>query len=105
MFCNIYNSNKKIKLFENLTFSEDVLKDEFSIRKYLNKAKEKKLVNFSKIEEIYDVQKMMVSTLEHYQDEIIELKSESPWHFYTIGCINSKWENFKLWWQNRKCKY
>jgi len=105
MFCNIYNSNKKIKLFENLTFSEDVLKDEVSIRKYLNKAKEKKLVNFSKIEEIYDVQKMMVSTLEHYQDEIIELKSESPWHFYTIGCINSKWENFKLWWQNRKCKY
>ena len=105
MFCKIYNNNKKIKLFENLTFSEDVLKDEVSIRKYLNKAKEKKIVNFSKIEEIYDVRKMMASTLEHYQDETIELKSENPWHFYTIGCINSNWENFKLWWQNRKQKY
>ena len=104
MFCKIYNNNKKIKLFENLTFSEDVLKDEVSIRKYLNKAKEKKIVNFSKIEEIYDVRKMMASRLEHYQDEIIELKSEGQWHFYTIGCINSKWEDIKLWWQNRKCK-
>lgn len=104
VFCKIYNNNKKIKLFENLTFSEDVLKDEASIRKYLNKAKEKKIVNFSKIEEIYDVRKMMASTLEHYQDETIELKSESPLHFYTIGCIDSKWEDIKLWWQNRKCK-
>lgn len=48
MFCKIYDNDKKIKLFKNLTFSEEVLKDEDSIRKYLNKAKEKKLVNFSK---------------------------------------------------------
>lgn len=104
MFCKIYDNNKKIVLFKDLTFSEEVLKDEDSIRKYLNKAKEKKLVNFSKIEEIYNVQKMMDSTLELYQDEIIELKSESPLHFYTIGYINSKWENIKLWWSNRKYK-
>ena len=98
MFCKIYDNEKKIKLFKNLTFSEEVLKDEDSIRKYLNKAKEKKLVNFSKIVEIYNVRKMMDSTLELYQDEIIELKSESPLHFYTLGYINSKWENIKLWW-------
>lgn len=104
VFCKIYNNNKKTKLFEKLTFSEDVLKDEVSIRKYLNKAKEKKIVTFSKVEEIYDVRKMMASTLERYQDDTIELKSESPWHFYTIGCINSKWEDIKLWWQNRKCR-
>ena len=104
MFCKIYDNNKKINLFKDLTFSEEILKDELSIRKYLNKAKEKKLVNFSKIEEIYNVRKMMDSTLEHYQDEIIELKSECPLHFYTIGYINNKWENIKLWWQNRKYK-
>lgn len=104
MFCKIYDNNKKIILFKNLTFSEEVLKDEDSIRKYLNKAKEKKLVNFSKIEEIYNVRKMMDSTLELYQDEIIELKSESPLHFYTIGYIDSKWEDIKLWWSNRKYK-
>lgn len=104
MFCKIYDNNKKIVLFKDLTFSEEVLKDEDSIRKYLNKAKEKKLVNFSKIEEIYNVQKMMDSTLELYQDEIIELKSENPLHFYTIGYINSKWEYIKLWWSNRKYK-
>ncbi len=102
MYCNIYDNNKKINMFKKLTFCEEVLKDEDSIRKYLNKAKEKKLVNFSKIEEIYNVRKMMDSTLEHYQDDIIELKSESPLRFYTIGYIYSKWENFKLWWQNSK---
>ena len=104
MYCEIYDSDRKIKLFKDLTFSEDVLKDEDSVRKYLNKAKDKKLVNFTKIEEIYNVRKMMDSTLELYQDEIIELRSESPLHFYTIGCINSKWESIKRWWENKKNK-
>lgn len=105
MFCKIYDNDRKIKLFKDLTFSEDVLKDEDSIRKYLNKAKEKKLINFFKIEEIYNVRKMMDSTLDLYQDEIIELKSETPLHFYTIGYINSKWEDIKLCWENKKHKW
>ena len=104
MFCKIYDNDKKIKLFKDLMFSEEVLKDEDSIKKYLNKAKKKELVCFSKIEEIYNVRKMMDSTLELYQDEIIELKSESPLHFYTLGYINSKWEDIKLLWSNRKYK-
>lgn len=104
MFCKIYDNDRKIKLFKDLTFSEDVLKDEDSVRKYLNKAKDKKLVNFTKIEEIYNVRKMMDSTQELYKDEVIELKSESPLHFYTIGYIHNKWEDLKLWWSNRKYK-
>lgn len=104
MFCKIYDNDRKIKLFKDLTFSEDVLKDEDSVRKYLNKAKDKKLVNFTKIEEIYNVRKMMDSTQELYKDEVIELKSESPLHFYTIGYIHNKWEDIKLWWSNRKYK-
>ena len=104
LFCNIYDNNKKINLFKGLEFSEEVLKDEDSIRKYLNKARKKKLVNFSKIDKIYNVRKLMDSQLEQYQDEIIELKSESPLHFYTIGYIHSKWVDIRLWWQNRKYK-
>ena len=104
MYCSIYNNNKKIQLFKDLTFSDEVLKDEESLRKFLNKMKDKKNVNIAKIEEIYDVQKIMNSTLEHYPEESIKLISEKSWYFYTIGFINSKWEDIKLWWHNKKYK-
>lgn len=105
MYCPIYNNKKKIVLFKELTFSDDVLKDEDSIKKYLNKAKDKKIVNIAKIEAIYDIQKIMNSTLEHYPEESIELLSESPLHFYTIGFIDSKWKDIKLLWENKKRKW
>lgn len=103
MYCPIYNNNKKIQLFRDLTFSEDVLKDEDSIRKFLNKAKDKKVINILKIEDVFDVQKYKQSTLERYSKECIELISESPWHFYTIGIVDSKWKDIKLWWKNKMC--
>jgi hypothetical protein len=99
--CPIYDNNKKIQLFRGLTFSDDVLKDEDSIRKYLNKSKDKKIVDIAKIEKIYNIQKMMDSYLKRYTDESIELVSEDPWHFYTIGYIDSKWQDIKSWWKNK----
>ena len=104
LYCPIYNNKRKIKLFKNLTFSDEVLKDEDSLRKFLNKSKDKKLVDISKIEYIYDVQKIRNTTLKHYPEESTELVSESPWHFYTLGYIDSKWEDIKLWWENKKRK-
>lgn len=105
LYCPIYNNDKKILLFKDLTFSDEILKDEDSLRKFLNKAKDKKLIDISKIEYIYDVQKIMNSTLEHYPEKSVELISEPSWHFYTLGYIDSKWEDIKLWWENKKRKW
>lgn len=102
VYCPICDDSKKSPLFKNLTFSDDVLRDEESLSKFLNKSNNKKLAKIDKIEVIYNVQKYRDSTLKHYSEESVELISESPWHFYTLGYIDSKWQDIKLWWQNKR---
>lgn len=100
--CPICDDTKKPLIFKDLKFSDDVLKDEESLEKFLNKSNSKRLAKIEKIECIYDVQKIRNSTLKHYPDESMELISGSPLRFYTLGFIDSKWKNFKLRWHNIK---
>lgn len=96
--------NSRLVFFKNVPFTEASLQNKGALKKFINQAKQKNLLDFNKVIKIWNVQAIIKDDVEKMQDEVVALKVHGWLYYNTVGKFYSLLGDMDLWLSNRKLK-
>lgn len=97
--------DSRLVFFKNITFTDASLLNEGALKKFLNQAKQKNLLDFKKILKVWDVQAIIKEDIEKMDPDEIDLKAHGWLYHNSVGRFYSILGDIDLWLRNRKLKH